>query len=168
MDDQIQKLAQEIETAFAGRPYPGDDAIARSRTAGEAPGSASTWERFRGKDWREVVSMGREHDLRQDVLALTPEGFAYYLPAFLIRSLDLDDPLGPDDYLVYQLWTYPEDIAPLLKPSEKRAVVRVLEYLDREYGRRSYVRNNAKAALDHYWAYFTDEELGISPHAIQK
>jgi hypothetical protein len=95
-----RNLEQEIQNAFAGHAYPGDDRIVR--------GQGETWERFRGKDWREIVSLGRQIDLRDDLSALTVEGLAYYLPAFLTLSLDLEGPLDLDQFVAYHLWTYPE------------------------------------------------------------
>ena len=160
MNDHDRNLEQEIQTAFAGRAYPGDDHIARRKE--------ETWLKFRGKDWREIVSLGRELDLRSDISSLTFEGFVYYLPAFLTLSLDLEGPLDLDEFVAHHLWSFPEEIAPRLKPAEKRAVVHVLEFLAREYEKRNYVSNNARLALDHYWAYFTDQELGISTDDIQK
>jgi hypothetical protein len=168
MDGVIQELEREIQEAFASRSYPGDDRIARRQPGCQGAEAEETWERFRGKDWRQIAAVGRELDFRDDVSFLTPEGFVYYLPAFLELALDQESPTGIDDSLVFHLWSFSEEIASLLQPKEKRAVVRVLEYLAGEYDKQNLVRNNAQAALDHYWAYFTDEELGLSPHAIQK
>ena len=84
----------------------------------------------------------------------------YYLPAFLELSLDADRRFDLDQSLVSFLWSFPEDVASRLGPHEKRAVVHVLEFLADEFEKRRFVQNNARAALDHYWAYFTDEELG--------
>jgi hypothetical protein len=84
----------------------------------------------------------------------------YYLPAFLELSLDADRRFDLDESVVSYLWSFPEQVATLLDPGEKRAVVQVLEFLAGEFEKRRYVQNNARAALDHYWAYFTDEELG--------
>lgn len=78
--------------------------------------------------------------------------------------MNLDDPFAPDNELVFHLWSFPEEISPHLKPAEKRATVHVLAFLSEEYARRKYPRNDAYVALDHYWAYFTDEELGLKPH----
>ena len=159
--DEIEKLDHEIRAAFAERPYPGDEKIVHRRPGCRGREAEETWERFRGKDWSEIISLGQEWTVGEDVVWLTLEGFAYYLPPLLILSLDLDCPFGPDSELVSRLWTYPEEISVLLKPAEKRAVIHVLEYLSYEYDRRNYVRNDPYVALDHYWAYFTDAELGL-------
>jgi len=108
-----------------------------------------------------MVAAGRERNLRDDLGFLTFEGFVYYLPAFLELSLDSDRRFDLDQTLVSFLWSFPEQVASLLGPREKRAVVHVLEFLAGEFDERGFVQNNARAALDHYWAYFTDEELGL-------
>jgi hypothetical protein len=112
------------------------------------------WRRYRGVEWPQVVAAGRERNLRDDLGSLTYEGFAYYLPAFLELSLDADRRFDLDETLVSYLWSFPEDVSALLGPAEKRAVVGVLEFLAGEFDERGYVQNNARAALDHYWANF--------------
>ncbi len=164
----IQELEQEIQEAFASRPYPGDDRIVHRQPGCRGSEAEETWERFRGREWRQIVAVGRELDFRNDVSFLSLEGFVYYLPAFLELSLDRENPTGPDDSLVSHLWTCSEEIASLLRPKEKRVVVHVLEYLAREFDKHDPGRNDAQTALDHYWAYFTDEELGLGPHAVQE
>jgi hypothetical protein len=163
-------LAQEIQDAFAGRPYPGDGEIALRRPSFPQYEGEEVWERFRGRDWREILRIGqaRELDLSGSMAFLTLKGFVYYLPAFLTLALDVDGPFEVGESLVFKLWSFPEEVAALLAPAEKRAVVHVLEHLARVYDERNPVRNNARVALDHYWAYFTDDELGLSRHDIQK
>lgn len=155
-----EELRREVHDAFARRPYPGDDAIARRRPGCPGYEAEEVWQRYRGKDWPEMVAAGRQRNLRDDLGFLTFEGFAYYLPAFLELSLDADHRFDLDQSLVSFLWSFPEEVASLLGPREKRAVVHVLEFLADEFEKRGFIQNNARAALDHYWAYFTDEELG--------
>jgi hypothetical protein len=107
-----------------------------------------------------MVAAGRQRNLRDDLGFLTFEGFVYYLPAFLELSLDAERRFDLDESLVSFLWSFPEDVSSLLAPREKRAVVHVLEFLADEFDKRGFIQNNARAALEHYWAYFTDEELG--------
>jgi hypothetical protein len=154
-----EDLRREVRDAFSRRPYPGDDRITRRRPGGTDE-AEEVWRRYRGVEWPQVVAAGRERNLRDDLGSLTYEGFAYYLPAFLELSLDADRRFDLDETLVSYLWSFPEDVSALLGPAEKRAVVGVLEFLAGEFDRRGYVQNNARAALEHYWAYFTDEELG--------
>ena len=108
-----------------------------------------------------MVAAGRERNLRDDLGFLTYEGFVYYLPVFLELSLDSEHRFDLDGTLASFLWSFPEEVASRLEPAEKRAVVHVLEFLAAAFDERGYVRNDARAALDHYWAYFTDEELGL-------
>jgi len=163
----MDETAQEIREAFAGRPYPGDDRIARRQPGCRGSEAEETWNLFRGKEWQEMIPIGRKVNLGEHVPFLTFEGFAYYLPALLTLALRVEDLRAPDEELVFHLWSYPEEIAALLRPSEKKILVQVLELLAREYAQRNYVRNDAQTALDHYWAYFTDDELGRNRH-VQK
>jgi hypothetical protein len=152
-------LRREVQEAFARRPYPGDEEVARRRPGG-GDEAEEVWQRYRGKDWREMVAAGRQRNLRDDLGLLTFDGFVYYLPAFLELSLDSERRFDLDGTLASFLWSFPEEVASRLEPSEKRAVVHVLEFLAAAFDERGYVRNDARAALEHYWAYFTDAELG--------
>jgi len=158
---EAEELRREVQEAFGRRPYPGDDAISRRRPGCPGEEAEEVWQRYRGKDWREMVAAGRERNLRDDLGFLTYEGFVYYLPVFLELSLDSEHRFDLDGTLASFLWSFPEEVASRLEPAEKRAVVHVLEFLAAAFDERGYVRNDARAALDHYWAYFTDEELGL-------
>src|SRR4051794_28308448 len=118
--DETAKLAQEIQEAFAGRPYPGDDRIARRQPGCRGGEAEEAWSLFRGKDWREMIPVGRETNLGEHVPFLTFEGFVCFLPALLTLALHMDDLRAPDEELVFHLWSFPEEIAALLRPSEKR------------------------------------------------
>lgn len=155
-----EELRREVHDAFSRRSYPGDDAIARRRPGCPGYEAEEVWRRYRGRDRPQVVAAGRQRNLRDDLGFLTFEGFVYYLPAFLELSLDSDRRFDLDESLASFLWSFPEEVASRLEPAEKRAVVHVLEFLAGEFDKRCYVQNNARAALEHYWAYFTDEELG--------
>jgi hypothetical protein len=158
--DEAEELRREVQEAFRRRPYPGDDAIARRRPGCAGQEAEEVWQRYHGKDWKQIVADGRQRNLRDDLGFLTFEGFVYYLPAFLELSLDAERRFDLDGTLASFLWSFPEEVASRLEPREKRVVVRVLEYLAGEFDERGYVRNDARAALEHYWAYFTDGELG--------
>lgn len=166
----VHELAREIEEAFAGHPYPGDGEIALRQPSCPGYEGEEVWERFHGRDWREILRSAheREFDPSSSMAFLTLRGFVYYLPAFLTLALEVEGPFEVGESVVFKLWSFPEEVATLLAPAEKRAVVHVLECLARVYDERNYVRNNARVALDHYWAYFTNEELGLSRHDIQK
>jgi hypothetical protein len=78
------ELRQQIISAFADVPYPGDDCLGApdGRDDGE-----NVTEFFRGKDWRWLKS----NELWPPSLSfMTLEAFHYYLPAFLLASLEED------------------------------------------------------------------------------
>jgi hypothetical protein len=160
MAPTVEELRHGIRAGFAPRPYPGDEAIARRRPGCAGLEAEATWELFHGRDWREMVAVGRQTNLRDHLGFLTFEGFVYYLPAFLELSLERESSFDLDESLAAFLWSFPEEVAALLDAGQKGAVVGVLEHLAAEFDRRGFVQNNARAALDHYWALFTDEELG--------
>jgi hypothetical protein len=164
MSRTIEALREEIETAFAARSHPGDEAIVLRRPGCEGSEPEAVWQFFHGRSWREItLDEMKARVASEDIFFLTLDGFVDYLPAFLIFALDLDDRYGLDGPVVSQLWTWPEEIAARLAPSEKRAVVHFLDYVAGELERRwPGARNDAQAALDHYWAYFTDAELGLT------
>lgn len=87
-------LAGQIGKAFAERAYPGDDRIAMMRPECCGYEGNGVAEYFRGRDWRSISfeAMFRAPDspLGSIPSFLTVEGFAYYLPAFLIIALDID------------------------------------------------------------------------------
>jgi len=173
MAPSAEEIREEIRTAFAERPYPGDDRIALSQPGfpdyeGEAVGRF-----FRGKDWREItvesILEDRELDLNAFVFFLTADGFVYYLPALLSISLDVDGPFDLGEALVLKLSPPPPHareawreqfsrIIELLTRDEKRAVVHGLEHLAAEYEKRRYITNHAQEALDSFWANLTDEQ----------
>lgn len=82
-EEHCQELAQQVEIAFAGVPFPGDDNIVSH---------PNTWiashlpRLFAGKHWKEIPL----EVIIQEKLSLplfTPEGFRFYLPAFLCAAL---------------------------------------------------------------------------------
>lgn len=103
-----QKIEQQIEAAFADTPYPGDDQI------GKGANDEVTLA-FRGTHWRDL-SLKYVIDYGMDLQVLTPEGFRFYLPAFLLAviryygqvsmlPISLMHSLAPPDpnlYLKYQ------------------------------------------------------------------
>lgn len=160
----VAALRDEIAEAFASRPYPGDAGIVDAKEGCQGYEGEETRSLLAGHTWQEVVEEESSYHqrLNECVFFLNVEGFAYYLPAFLTLALDFDDPHGLGDTLVFKLWSLPEDLASILAPAEKRVVVRFLETIAQEWDERNYTRNDARVALDHYWAYFTDAELGLA------
>jgi hypothetical protein len=121
-----ESLIQEIEQAFAMNIYPGDENIGRVEI-----------QEFRG-DWKalplEVIIMGRG-----ELGFLTPEGFHYYLPAFLraalLHRLEVDTLV---DNLFYHLSISETDdtwetgrlmrIVALLTNHQKRVILKYFEH----------------------------------------
>ncbi|HYO52212.1 DUF6714 family protein [Archangium sp.] len=173
MAHDIDQLRKEIHDAFAWRPYPGHDHLALGQPGcpgyeGEAVGRF-----FRGKDWREITlqSIVDEPALDRNAFMafMTAEGLVYYLPAFLDISLDVESPFVLGEALAFNLtppgegaseaWrAHFSQMASSLTPSEKRAVIHVLEYLVNEYEKRGHSTHPAREALDGYWANLTNEE----------
>ena len=85
-EDAAGRLARAIAAAFADVPRPGDEHIGRWR----AP-EMEMVEELRARHWRDVpADVARYHF--DGLRSLTPEAFHFYLPAFLIASLDDPDP----------------------------------------------------------------------------
>ncbi len=171
MAEEADELQNEIRAAFAGRPYPGDDRLALGGPGSPGDDSEDVARFFRSKDWREItlnsILDGGELDPNAFLYFMSAEGFVYYLPAFLIESLDVDGRFDLGEPLAFRLTPPQGDpgdpglaasrdlfsrILSALTPEEKRAVAHVLEHLAREYEKRSYNLNLAQAALDSYWA----------------
>jgi hypothetical protein len=164
------EIRAEIRAAFAARPYPGDDRLASgpSYSGDEGDENGDVERFFRGKDWREVtldaILGGRALQPNSFLFFLSPEAFVYYLPAFLIASLDValdvDNRFDLGEPLAFKLMPEREDHARItaqLTPAEKRAVAHALEHLAREYEKRRYTTNQAQAALDSAWGRFAKD-----------
>jgi hypothetical protein len=82
-DDDQRHLIEAIRDAFQERPYPGDDQLCGS-DYGDEPAEYAL--EFRGLDWRTL----HPRFLAYHSAALsffTDEGFAFFLPAFLIAEV---------------------------------------------------------------------------------
>jgi hypothetical protein len=171
MAESINDLQKEIREALSGRPYPGDDRIALHRPGCPGYEGETVSRFFRGKDWREItldsILSDPELDRNAFMSFMTAEGFVYYLPAFLLLSLDVDGPFALGEPLAFKLTPPAEEasegwkrhfsqIVSSLAPREKRAVAHVLQYLAHEYERRGYVHYQAQAALNSYWAHLPE------------
>jgi len=78
-------LKQTIETVFADVPYPGDENI--TRCPYECRECRRIANFFKGRQWTGQTA----EELRQYHVALslfTPQAFRYFLPAFMLVSLD--------------------------------------------------------------------------------
>jgi hypothetical protein len=157
------KCREMIGKAFANRPYPGDDNIgARNDRYPDYEGHGVA-RFFRGKDWRQITLETLLHEYQGDagatVTFMVPEGFRYYLPAFLLMALEPESEL--DDSVMLNL-TAPglHDTAMVdrfrarvegLSADERAAVICTLRCLAERYDREGYPYNPAKEALESYW-----------------
>ena len=179
MARQVEELRQEVRAAFNWRPRPEDDRIALGGPGCPGDEREDVARFFQGKDWREItldsIIEGRELDLNAFLYFMSVEGFMYYLPAFLMASLEVDDRFDLGEPLAFKLTPPPGDsgdprdpgleawrdqyaqIVSALTPEESRALTHVLEYLAREYEKRNYTRNQAQEALDSHWARLTGD-----------
>ncbi len=83
MDRLDQEFVREVEEAFADVPYPGDDKIVDNL---DLYGRDIIFEAFRGKHWREItIDVLFWH--RDSFGQLSPEGFRFYLPCFMIGAV---------------------------------------------------------------------------------
>lgn len=84
MASKRDEVKAQVEKAFAGAPYPGDDRIAYSTAAFECSELNAD---FKGKHWREIPRevLKRHHD---DLPLFSSAGRRFYLPAYLFAALD--------------------------------------------------------------------------------
>src|SRR5579862_9467777 len=109
IDLDVQKLVQQVETAFSDVPYPGDDAIVPLYdNKPHCDECTELAEKFRGKNWQ-LVPFETLFWERGSLPLFTTEAFRYYLPAFLRAELlhpSETDTLGEN---LYNLLTPPEN-----------------------------------------------------------
>jgi hypothetical protein len=86
---------QLVEAAFASRPYPGDEGIADSDPRYDSYEGHAVTAFHRGKRWQEITLRHLLDDYAGDPSAclgfMTPEGWRYYLPAYLLIALAWDE-----------------------------------------------------------------------------
>jgi hypothetical protein len=134
---EAARLRRDVESAFAGAPYPGDRALIEPHCP-ECEGFSAA---FRGKRWNEhkdapLVLLGPE---RQEAFAFfTPEAFHHYLPLALLACLEHYDQadLLPQA-MVFRLGagdpSWREKRLALLNPAELRAAAGVLRHMKRAH-----------------------------------
>ncbi len=122
------QLVQNIKEAFSPREYPGDDCLL---LPGDDEGEGQL---FFGKDWRELTY--EQLELRTFVLlCFTPDAFCYFLPAYLIASVENPDS-GLADEVLERLFppkndpTRPSFCAwwGKLSPAQKQVVLGVVRF----------------------------------------
>jgi hypothetical protein len=135
--DNFSTLAKsKILKAFAAAPYPGDKDLV-SAPAERDPESLEIAQAFRGKRWN-GISSETLHEFAQALPLFTPRAFRYYLPAYMLETLNSEDPEDVlKDFVPFNL-TPPgdqektEDVffaerAGLLSPAERDAIASFLE-----------------------------------------
>ena len=163
LEQRARDLIAEIGEAFADVPYPGDDRIGLFPDDHDSIMLALD---FRGKHWREItvreIVDGRH---REDLLFMTAEAFAFYLPAYLLacivdpREADLaldsvvqflTKPEGEDPY-----WTtFFEERVRALNWKQRAGVRHFLEYIADRDAETDFVVEGVQRALI-YWRQVT-------------
>jgi|SRR5579884_972904 len=88
MAEESQELAKQIYDAFVNSSYPGDELIVPKVQYDDE--TQITEAAFLGKGWQVIDPTGEDFDYPCNLFFLTEEAFRYYLPAFLIASLDFE------------------------------------------------------------------------------
>jgi hypothetical protein len=157
LDSRTVKL--QIETAFVGVSYPGDDQLISSPQYYDA---AQARDAFKGRKWKELdVDFLRRN---KDALGcFTPLAFRYFLPAFMIISLleprrsdviplyvclALGPPKDTDKEMLRQF----ERRMSVFSPSQRSAIASFLMYAS-EYAGSAEARH----ALRRYWSRQIDQ-----------
>ncbi|ATB30677.1 DUF6714 family protein [Melittangium boletus] len=76
------KLRELIEAAFADTPKPGNDRIGHDPNDWESTELARA---FKGRHWKELTPEELQYNSSS---FLSPEGFHYYFPAYLLAALE--------------------------------------------------------------------------------
>jgi hypothetical protein len=107
---EIARLRGAIAAAFAARPYPGDDRIATRHPRYEDYEGHAVARFHQGKRWPEItlahLRAGYAGDATACLAFMTPEGWRYYLPAYLTLALDWEAADAVGDAVVGNL-THP-------------------------------------------------------------
>jgi hypothetical protein len=107
-------LRRRITDAFADRPYPGDDRIADSDPRYDDYEGHAVARFHRGKQWREITLTHLREEYAGDATAclafMTPDGWRYYLPAYLLIALEWDEADAVGDAVIGNL-THPRDLS---------------------------------------------------------
>lgn len=143
-DEIREAICKEIEDAFSDSTYPGDDRIVDPiNNYGEG---FETAKRLKGKGWKELWPISI-YDGRFNLYYLAPEGFHFYLPAYMIASL-----CGQDGY------EFTEFVIRNLAPGETEA--------DKEafMGKARLFSSKQRAAIKTFVNYFYEGETHRQPY----
>ncbi|MBI1279605.1 MAG: hypothetical protein GC179_15870 [Anaerolineaceae bacterium] len=150
-----EAICKKIEEAFIDAPYPGDDRIVDPiNNYGEGFITAL---KLKGKTWKELWPISI-YDGRFNLFRLGPEGFQYYLPAYIIASLRGEDRGEIIEFVIGNLTPHENeaDNAEFMErmrlfSSEQKAVIKV--FVNYYYEMESYKQpheEQAKKFWDEY------------------
>ncbi|HYO71913.1 MAG TPA: DUF6714 family protein [Archangium sp.] len=160
-DPKHLALWRQIESAFAEVIYPGDDRIAYSNVDRDGASLAAA---FRGKHWKELTPHELHH---HEMTFLSREGLQFYLPAYLLASMEGYDGTLYEDirpFTVYGL-TLPDEDTPrnrqlresrlrdfeIFTPAQKRVIRSFLEHARDEWTNDFPGGESPSKALERYW-----------------
>lgn len=157
-------LADRIRSDFAAIPYPGDHWIVwRCDCEGRGVGAF-----FKGRHWQSIDVKALRNGLLCDEAmgldCLTPGAFRYYLPAFLLISIEsygqaelIPDAtiraLTPDDHYPNGRQWFDERVDPL-SFAQKHDIALFLRHMARRHFSDGLADGDPKLALDLYWHQF--------------
>jgi hypothetical protein len=162
MSDLQDRIAREIEEAFADTDYPGDGNIAYDQSGRHLECSQVARD-FRGKQWQDLTT----DFLRNNADALfffSAAAYAYFLPAFLRASVR--DFRGADvvpGNAIFSLSgslshsspeAFAQRIANLTIP-QRKAVAQFLRYLESEHA-DAFPLRDPQIALEEFWSRYLD------------
>jgi hypothetical protein len=153
------KISADVESAFGSQEHPGDENLIEfsGRTDPDLVDLASA---FRDRDWRELdqAFLARHYDA---LFFFTPPAFRFYLPAYILHSLEFESSgmIGPTtvDCLVpppHGIGLDPRwfnSRVQDLKHQQVSAICSFLEYLVTAYG-AEFLNDEPRLALETYWS----------------
>ena len=106
----VGELRGRIADAFAYRSYPGDDSIADADPRYHGYEGHAVTRFHRGKHWQEITLPHLREEYAGDATAclafMTPDGWRYYLPAYLLIALEWEKADAVGDAVIGNL-THP-------------------------------------------------------------
>jgi hypothetical protein len=166
-----ETLCRRIHDSFGPLPYPGDDRL----VTGNYYEDERILRLLKGFHWQEVSWLNLDQ-LRDALLYLTPEGFRFYLPAFMIiciqdfyradvtvhyvmngltltRAADARwNPSRAEEYERYWRNCFFERVSGFNAPQAK-VIREFLEHMRDVYG-EEFHRQEPQTALERYWHQF--------------
>lgn len=170
---ELNDLKQKINQVFGSNEYPGDNKIVKMEWVLEPSDEYYIFTFFKGKKWQEITLenlMEYPGDIRASLILMRPEGFCYYLPSYLLTTLQilsdttLDDPYDIVGTTLFSL-TKPSPYIDNSNPPAKKYIVDsfsdfsttqrevIISYLKfiQKYSSDDFTRENAEKALNNYW-----------------